>query len=88
VGPRAGLDEAENLVPNGIRSRTVQPVVRRSGFSTRPIYKGFVVEKVALGQVLIPAFRCSLATVIPPKLYARSTNYHRLSNGIGVKQRA
>jgi len=29
VGPRAGLDGAENLVPTGIRSRTVQPVVSR-----------------------------------------------------------
>jgi len=27
VGPRAGLDGAEILVPTGIRSRTVQPVV-------------------------------------------------------------
>jgi len=29
VGPRAGLDRAENLVPTGIRSRTFQPVVSR-----------------------------------------------------------
>jgi len=29
VGPRAGLDGAENLVATGIRSRTVQPVVSR-----------------------------------------------------------
>ena len=29
VGPRAGLDGAENLVPTGIRSRTIQPVVSR-----------------------------------------------------------
>jgi len=27
VGPRAGLDGGENLVPTRIRSRTVQPVV-------------------------------------------------------------
>jgi hypothetical protein len=26
VGPRAGLDGGENLVPTGIRSRTIQPV--------------------------------------------------------------
>jgi len=29
VGPRPGLDGAENLVPIGIRSGTVQPVVSR-----------------------------------------------------------
>ena len=29
VGTRAGLEGAENLVPTGIRSRTVQPVVSR-----------------------------------------------------------
>ena len=29
VGPRAGLDERKNLVPIGIRPRTVHPVVRR-----------------------------------------------------------
>ena len=28
VGPRAGLDGAENLVPTGILSRTVQPVAQ------------------------------------------------------------
>ena len=28
VGPRAGLGRAENLVPTGIRSRTVQPVAQ------------------------------------------------------------
>ena len=29
VDPRAGLEGAENLIPTGIRSRTVQPVVSR-----------------------------------------------------------
>ena len=29
VGPRAGPDMGENLVPTGIRSRNVQPVVSR-----------------------------------------------------------
>ena len=29
VGHRAGLDGRENLVPTGIRSRTVEPVVSR-----------------------------------------------------------
>ena len=27
MGPRAGLDGRKNLVPTGIRSRTVQPIV-------------------------------------------------------------
>jgi len=35
--PRAGLEGAENLVPTGIRSRTVQPVVSRyTNWATRP----------------------------------------------------
>ena len=29
MGPRAGLDGRKNLVPTGIRYRTVQPVVSR-----------------------------------------------------------
>ena len=29
VGPRAGPDGRKNLVPTGIRSRTLQPVVSR-----------------------------------------------------------
>ena len=29
-GPQSRSGQAENLVPNGIRSRTVQPVVSRS----------------------------------------------------------
>ena len=29
VGPMAGLDGSENLVPTEIRSRTVQPIVSR-----------------------------------------------------------
>jgi len=37
VGPRAGLDGGENLVPTGIRSRIVQPVVSRyTDWATRP----------------------------------------------------
>ena len=32
VGPRAGLGRAEILVPTGIRSRTVQPVVSHYTF--------------------------------------------------------
>ena len=38
VGPRAGLD-AENLVPTGIRSRTVQPVVSRYTDWATPAHK-------------------------------------------------
>jgi len=37
VGPKAGLDGRKNLVPTGIRSRAVQPVVSRyTDRATRP----------------------------------------------------
>ena len=29
VGPRTGLDRRKNLIPNGIRSQTAQPIVSR-----------------------------------------------------------
>jgi len=37
VGPRAGLDGWKNLVPTGIRSRTLQPIVScYTDCATRP----------------------------------------------------
>ena len=38
-GPQGRSGRAENLVPTGIRSRTIQPVVSRlTGWATRPTY--------------------------------------------------
>jgi len=42
-GPQGRSGRAENLVPTGIRSRTVQPVVSRyTDWATRPIYYIYV----------------------------------------------
>ena len=53
---------------------------------------GLVVDKVTLGQVLIPALRCSPVTVIPRMFHTRSSTFHRrhvmMSNGMDVKKRA
>ena len=39
-GPQGRARRAENLLPTGIRSRTIQPVVSRyTDWATRPIYE-------------------------------------------------
>jgi len=40
VGPRAVLEGAENRVPTGIRSRTVQPVAQSLFRLSYPAHKG------------------------------------------------
>ena len=49
MGPRADLDGAENLVPTGIRSRTVQPVAQllyRLSYRVRNILFLLYINKV------------------------------------------
>jgi hypothetical protein len=46
---------------------------RRAGFDTKPFHVGFVVDKVAVEQVLLPEFQCSPFRIIPPVLRARSS---------------
>ena len=42
-GPQGRPGRAENLVPTGIQSRTVQPVVSRYTYSaTRPVYTTYM----------------------------------------------
>jgi hypothetical protein len=41
---------------------------RRPGFAPRSIHVGFVVDKVALGQVFLRVLRSSLVNIIRPSL--------------------
>jgi hypothetical protein len=47
--------------------------LRSPGFEPRSIHVGFVVEKVALGQVFLRVLRFSPVNIIPPSL---SNSYH------------
>jgi len=42
---------------------------RRPGFAPRSVYVGFVVDKVALGQIYLRVFKFSLVNIIPPCSY-------------------
>jgi hypothetical protein len=42
---------------------------RRTGFDPSSVHVGFMVYKVALGQVFPRVFRCSLVNFIPPVLH-------------------
>ena len=46
VGPRTGLDGRKNLVPTGIRSRTVQPVAQSLYRLSCPAHNIGVVESM------------------------------------------
>jgi len=41
---------------------------RRPRFDTAPVHVGFIVGKVAEGQVLLQVFRIPHATIIPPSI--------------------
>jgi hypothetical protein len=41
---------------------------RRSRFDPAPVHVGFIVDKVAEGQVLLQVLRLSHATIIPPPI--------------------
>ena len=55
MGPRAGLDGAENLVPTGIRSRTVQPVAQSLYRLSYPAHKGNEYQEYFLGVKAVGA---------------------------------
>jgi hypothetical protein len=41
-------------------------------FTARSVHMGFVLDKVALGQVFLPVLRFSLVSIIPPMLHIYS----------------
>jgi hypothetical protein len=58
-----------NITVPWLRWSVAIPSPPRCEFSTRLVYVGFVVDKVALTQLLLRVLRFSLANVIPPMLY-------------------
>ena len=40
----------------------------RTGFDPRPVHVGYLLDKVALGQVCLLVFRVDSVVVIPPKV--------------------
>jgi len=52
---------------------------RRHGFDTRPVRVGYVVNKVALGQVFVWILRFPLISIIPPMLRRNTDVLRRTS---------
>ena len=48
------------------------PVTMGAQFDPRPVCMGFVMDKVAVGQVLLCVLHLSLVTFIPPMLHIHS----------------
>jgi hypothetical protein len=42
------------------------------GFNPRPVHVGFVVDKVAMGQVFLQVLRYSPVSIVPPLLHIPS----------------
>jgi hypothetical protein len=70
---------------------------RRPGFAPGSIHVGFVVDKVALGQVFLRILRFSPSNIIPPLLHIhlspphevcdssdQAAHYHRLGPKLGA----
>jgi len=51
---------------------------RRPGFDPKPVNVGFVIDKVAVGQVSHKLLRFHFVSIIPPMFYARLFIHHRL----------
>jgi hypothetical protein len=73
------------------------PLTAEAGFAPGSIHVGFVVDKVALGQVFLRVLRFSPANIIPPLLHIRlspphevcdssdeAEHYHHLGNMLGA----
>jgi len=67
VGPQGRSGGAENLVPTGIRSRTVQAVVSRyTDWATRPTYNTYYNDTVTVIATGCAATACRDRTVFQP----------------------
>ena len=58
------------------RQLVTSVLVKRSGFSLRPVCVGFVVYKVALDHVFVSVVQMTLVTVRPPMLHSHKFTYH------------
>ena len=74
---QAGLRASDNVLVMPLLRRFVTGLSWRTpGSSMWPVHMGFVVDKVALGQVLSKYFRIPIS-VIPPMFHTHSFLYHR-----------
>jgi hypothetical protein len=53
---------------------------RRPGFDAGSVHVGFVVDKVALGQLFLPVLRFSTASFIPPVLHYKEKRKNESSS--------
>jgi hypothetical protein len=51
----------------------------KPGSDLRPVFEGFVVDKVALGHVFLQVCPSSHVSVMPPMLQTHSFIYHQYS---------
>lgn len=54
---------------------------RKNGFAATEVHVGFLVNKVALGQVFLPVLRLSPVSTIPPLLHIDSYTLWGLDKG-------
>jgi hypothetical protein len=54
----------------------------RSGFGTRQLHFGFMVDNVTLGEVSVPVCQLSPATVFPPGFHALLSVLFRFRKGL------
>ena len=72
-GPQGQSGRADNLVPTGIRSRTVQPVVSRyTNWATRPIYFVLLENQTFLhnNQLCTPWFKHPLIEISTHNIFS------------------
>jgi hypothetical protein len=63
--------------------------LRRAWFNSRPDHVRYVVDTVAMGQVFLPALRCSLVSIIPQMLHNYihvNTRLIRRTGGRGLER--
>ena len=72
----AAVDSSETLVNNyhaTLRKLFAGVPPRRPGFESEPVYFGFVVNKVALGQVFLEVLWLSPLIIIPQMLHTHTS---------------
>jgi len=55
---------------------SLQPLTVASGCDPRPVCMRFVVDRVAVGQDVLPVHWFALISTVPPVLHTHSLIYH------------
>jgi hypothetical protein len=75
------LNACRGVMPYHLRHLAAGFSQRRPSFATRVAHLGFVVDKVALGQVFLRVLRFSPVSIIPPLLHIHTCMIWGLDNG-------